>query len=400
MAYSGAEDIPTLINGVKHFGGEVMTDGNRAISGSGVPSAHTGLYSVQLAAGQKLKYQVVAGTDVLVGKPYRLSAWVHASDLPVGAGRLYASVNGNVVGENSIAALETKKAGAWYRLMLNVTIPAGSMGQTVEFGCRNASNSGNLAMVYVDDFRVCPLTATMNSQVYDSRTNRLTDALDNENLFTHYQYNPDGRLYRIYKESFDRPGNNAPAAKLVKEYAYNYARNASYTVSVTGTGAPAGSTVSPASPVSVLIGERADFTLTSSDCSYILEPAFLVDGVSRNGTCTLSDNTRVVVNGTQVSVQNVRGSHNIIFSYQRVVYPTAGTEASRVCEVDNATGCNTGRVLRYLADGCGGTVPDQNNPVAANSSDNCAPGPGCISLQTPAKTVIKKSLRNNSSRKN
>jgi hypothetical protein len=221
VAYSGAEDMPTLINGQKHFGSEVVTDGVPVAgsSSTGIPLAHTGTYSTKLNGGNKLKYRATAGAGVLAGKAYRLSAWIHASDLPTNAGRLYASVNGSVLKETSITATETKKAGVWYRLLLEVTIPAGTAGQAVEFGCRNSAGAG---AVYVDDFRVCPVAATMTSQVYNPRTNRLTHTLDNENLFTRYDYSNVGRLTKVFKERFDRPNTPAPNPVLVKEYEQNY----------------------------------------------------------------------------------------------------------------------------------------------------------------------------------
>lgn len=222
LAYSGAEDVPVDQNGLKHFGGEVVSTGTKADGLQATPVAHTGLYSIKLSAGQNMRYQAVVGSEVTADKPYRLNAWVNGGDLLTNAGRLYASVNGTMLGETSITAATARKAGNWYRLDLKVSVPAAYAGQVVEFGCRNSVLTPSAIQVYFDDFRVCPLSASMESKVYDPRTNQLTHSLDNENLFTRYEYNTAGRPTRIYKETFDRPNDTSPNPKLVKEYAYNY----------------------------------------------------------------------------------------------------------------------------------------------------------------------------------
>ena len=220
LAYFGAEDAPVSLNGINHYGGEIMAAGTQV---AGTPEPHTGKYSLRLDGNQTLRYFATAGTDLEVNKRYRLSAWLHGSDVP-GHGRLYAGINGTILREVSITAPTTKKAGAWHRLVLDISIPANMTGQPVEFGCRNSTHAGNsTTSVYFDDFRLCPQAASMTSTVYDAHTNLTTHVLDNENLYTRYDYNSAGRLLRVYKESFDRPGSNAPAARLIKEYDYNFA---------------------------------------------------------------------------------------------------------------------------------------------------------------------------------
>jgi len=212
-AYSGAED-PTTVAGTTHFGGEVIAAGGTAVA----TPTHTGFYSLQLAGGKKgFVYQAQAGRDMSVGKTYRVSAWANANAT---SGKLYASLNGTRLAETSLASATTRKAGAWYLLSLLVTIPATASGQTIEFGCANdGATAGNF-----DDFRVVPLTSTMTSRVYDPRSNRLLYSLDNDNLFTRYEYTSAGRLKRVYQETLDGTSATATAEHLVKEYEFNYAR--------------------------------------------------------------------------------------------------------------------------------------------------------------------------------
>ena len=213
VAYSGAEDQLTVA-GATHFGGEVVAAGGAAVSAP----THTGYYSLQLTSGQKgFVYRVQAGRDVTLGKTYRVSAWANANAT---SGKLYASLNGSRLAESSLTSATTKKAGAWYLLSLLITVPASANGQTIEFGC---ANDGTTAANF-DDFRVAPLTSTFTSRVYDPRSNRLLYSLDNDNLFTHYEYTPTGRLKRVYQETLDGTGSGSVAEKLVKEYDFNYAR--------------------------------------------------------------------------------------------------------------------------------------------------------------------------------
>ena len=215
LAYSGAEDaLP--VGGATHFGGEVVAgDGGKLDN----QLAHTGFYSYQAAPGQKgFVYRAQIGRDVDAGKTYRVNAWAHASALN---GKLYALLNGNRLAESSRASATTKKAGDWYLLSMLVTMPVGATGQTIEIGCVNDNAA---APANFDDFRLAPLVSSVTSNVYDPHSNRVLYNLDNDNLFTHYEYTPTGRLLRVYKETLDGTGSGTVAQKLVKEYDYNYAQ--------------------------------------------------------------------------------------------------------------------------------------------------------------------------------
>lgn len=220
-AFSGAEDGVADANGLKYFGGDVISNGSVAEGTQSTVKPHTGRYYFNLTnSTNKLYYRGIAGGEISTAKPYRLGAWVHGSDLISNAGRLYASVNGTMLAEASITTATTRKAGNWYRLTLDVTIPNSFSGQTVEFGCKNTAATP----VFFDDFRVSPATAAMNSKVYDPRTNRAIYTLDNENLFTRYDYNAIGQLLQVSKEGFDKRNDPASNVKLLKEYAYNFSQ--------------------------------------------------------------------------------------------------------------------------------------------------------------------------------
>ncbi|WP_135399364.1 hypothetical protein [Hymenobacter metallicola] len=218
MAYSGAEDEvrPDASQpNVVHFEGEVRAGGQRDTL------HHTGQYSSKLAAGEEgfLYHAPVGGAGVRTGRQYRLSAWVHRSDAGSKAARLFAKLNGTLVGETSISAPTTKKSGNWYLLNLYVTVPAGASG-TLSAGCRNTG----LGVVYVDDFRFHPLQGPLTAYAYDPHTGAVTYVLNNDNLYTRYFYDAAGKVTHVYKEVLDRPTDASPTPKLVQITSYNYAR--------------------------------------------------------------------------------------------------------------------------------------------------------------------------------
>jgi len=213
IAYSGAEDQLTVGSSVQ-FGGEVLAGGTLVPVTNG--PVHTGFYSLQLAAGQKgFLYRAQVGKDIDAAKTYRLNVWTNAN---ASDSKLYVSLNGSRIAASS--ATTAKKAGAWSLLSLLYTVPSSANGQTLEFGC---VNDGTVPTNF-DDFRLSPLLATITSRVYDPRTNQVLYSLDNDNLFTRYEYTPTGRLKRVYQEVLDGTSTSASAQKLVKEYEYNYAR--------------------------------------------------------------------------------------------------------------------------------------------------------------------------------
>jgi len=212
FAYSGAEEVTPW----GHFSGEVGDGGRRDAQ-----QHHTGYFSSKLLPGQTgFTYQATVGPDLQPGRAYLASVWLHSSDLAQAAGQLYATLNGTSV-DTRISASSTKKAADWYLLKLSVAIPATASGQKLVVGCRNANPVSGSA-VYFDDFRFQPLDAPMQSYVYDTQSWQPTYVLDSDNLFTRYEYDTKGKLYRVYKEVLDRPNKPILPEYLIKENTYNY----------------------------------------------------------------------------------------------------------------------------------------------------------------------------------
>lgn len=220
FTYSGAEDQfqpdPAVLTTL-HYGGEVRDGGQRDAT-----YHHAGYYSSKLLSGQTgFTYRASLGgtSGIRAGRQYRLSAWVYKSDVGINGAKLYAQVNGVSVGETSISASTTKKAGDWYLLNLYITVAAGSTGQLI-VGCRN----DGATPVNIDDFRFHPLQGPLSAYNYDPQTGMVTYVLNNDNLYTRYQYDAAGKVSQVYKETLDRPNDISPSEKLVLENSYNYAR--------------------------------------------------------------------------------------------------------------------------------------------------------------------------------
>jgi len=101
------------------------------------------------------------------------SAWLATS------GPFYAS--GNII-------------DGWQRIEGTFTIP----GSALYLLLRLQSNSGDALF---DDIRVFPYDASMKSYVYDPVTMRLTAELDERNYATQYEYDEEGKLIRVKKET-------------------------------------------------------------------------------------------------------------------------------------------------------------------------------------------------------
>lgn len=87
-----------------------------------------------------------------------------------------------------------QKAGDWYLVREKISITDPSKG--VEVICKNL---GGYELT-VDDLRFHPIDATMTSYVYNE-WGELTDILDANNLYTHYEYDAMGRLKLVERET-------------------------------------------------------------------------------------------------------------------------------------------------------------------------------------------------------
>jgi hypothetical protein len=207
IAYSGAED-QLLGNG--KFSCNISL-GNGIVDNL---TAHTGTKSLAInPGGQGFIYQVGRLKLEVEPKDYLVSVWVKPSGGNVSNARLYYQIDGGTPVLNN--PVFDKTAAGWY--LINMRVPAAaiaSSNSTLTIGCKNVGGKGSLNF---DDIRFQPLNSTATSYVYDNFSGELTYILDNNNIYTKYQYDAAGRLIKTYREVLGKE-----TIPLINETTYNY----------------------------------------------------------------------------------------------------------------------------------------------------------------------------------
>ncbi|MEP3388893.1 MAG: hypothetical protein ABJO02_11935, partial [Reichenbachiella sp.] len=197
LAYSGAEDA---LSG-SYFGGSVSKGDATHFTAPalGHASVHTGYSSLSASSGTKaFSFEATATAD----RKMKVSVWSNKND-----GLLKFKKNGGA--ETPFPNIVERRTGAngWYLLTATVAV---NDGDKLEAWCESGSDG-----TYFDDFRVHPIDAPMTAYVYNEY-DELAFVLDNNNLFTEYEYDDMGRLASTYRESFKY------GRKKVSSYSVHY----------------------------------------------------------------------------------------------------------------------------------------------------------------------------------
>jgi hypothetical protein len=219
MAYSGAE----------FYAGNTTEDGG-VLRGGGNPSKshiHTGEYSL-LVGSSKTGFEFnIDAAECDMNKKYRASVWVYAPGTTetqdeLNNIKLIYRINGKEIAKSS-PKVQKSKSKSWYLLNLDIN-PDGA--NTISVSVENQTNRD----VYFDDFRVHPLNSKMNSFVYDSFTGELTYIIDNNNIYTRFEYDAVGRLIRTSRESLNFDFGDGKESykddKKLSETIYNFGQHA------------------------------------------------------------------------------------------------------------------------------------------------------------------------------
>ncbi|MDB5258505.1 MAG: repeat-containing protein [Chitinophagaceae bacterium] len=132
------------------------------------------------------------------GSQYIFTAWVKEG---AGGSTTYEQVKVflDFIGEGTPLSDSIAPQGdiieGWQRMEKTVTIPPGT--EEIAIRIRNTSSSS----VFIDDVRMHPFNASMKSFVYDPNTFRLMAELDANNYATFYEYDEEGGLVRVKKET-------------------------------------------------------------------------------------------------------------------------------------------------------------------------------------------------------
>ena len=162
-------------------------------SGSSVIStdfAHTGKYSLRT---QNLKVYLDkerSNLNLQAGKKYLFSCWVRKIECPTSGnlGDDYLVSYGNM----APIFIKEPKVECWQRIEVEFTYNGSNTFELKPFSGRE---------FYVDDIRIIPADATCKTYVYSSQNYRLLAELDENHFATYYNYDEEGTLVQIKKET-------------------------------------------------------------------------------------------------------------------------------------------------------------------------------------------------------
>jgi hypothetical protein len=133
------------------------------------------------------------------GKKYIISLWVREGNAPV-TKTSYDKPQVELIftGSGTTTLGPFTASGqiidGWQRIEQEFTVPAGATAMEIKLLCDSAS-------CYFDDIRIQPFDGSMKTYVFDPVTLRLVAELDERNYATFYEYDEEGKLVRIKKET-------------------------------------------------------------------------------------------------------------------------------------------------------------------------------------------------------
>lgn len=210
QAFDGFEDYNANNYGTSghgHFNFQVESSGTAPTLSTS--QAHTGNVSMRIPAGTTIMHdEALSGTQYLkpqADQQYLLSFWVYHGDadaiaakVSYGSMGLLASLN---TGVNPGPVVE-----GWMKVEVPFTIDSSNPSYvaledlTIEIEHRALSTGTE---VFVDDIRCHPFKGGMNTYVYDPATLWLIAELDNWNFATYYDYDEEGQLTQVKKETLN-----------------------------------------------------------------------------------------------------------------------------------------------------------------------------------------------------
>ncbi|MCK8482233.1 hypothetical protein [Psychroserpens algicola] len=140
----------------------------------------------------------------LESKEYIVSAWVKedVSNVPTYSNNVYLQIeftdeNGTQTVSLDQFYVSGKIIDGWQRIIGKFSAPTSSQTQmNIELVNDNLSKDA-----YFDDVRIFPYNGTLKSFVYDETNQRLMAELDENNYATYYEYDLEGGLIRVKKET-------------------------------------------------------------------------------------------------------------------------------------------------------------------------------------------------------
>lgn len=137
------------------------------------------------------------GFEPQPGNKYIIDVWVkdgHPTDKNV-----YLQLNAG--GASTSPVTLTCKALVEDWKLLEGTLDLSGIAAGSSYTISITPGSGSSSQIYIDDIRIHPIAAQMKSYVYDDRNMRLMAELDENGFATFYEYDDEGLLIRVKKET-------------------------------------------------------------------------------------------------------------------------------------------------------------------------------------------------------
>jgi hypothetical protein len=148
------------------------------------------------AGGRASSNTVLPSFSPLAGKKMLVSAWVKERNVCTCKSYTRDHI---LVSFSNGSSMTLQPSGnmieGWQRVESVVIIPAGVTAMTLTLQASDSSTT------YFDDIRILPYNGEMKSYVYNPINLRLMAELDENNYATFYEYDDDGTLIRVKKET-------------------------------------------------------------------------------------------------------------------------------------------------------------------------------------------------------
>jgi hypothetical protein len=145
------------------------------------------------------KNTIVPGFAPLAGKKIIVGGWVKEDNSCLCKGYTRNHILVGFLAGGNVSTIELSPSGnlveGWQRYEAVIDIPANATQMTVTLMASDSADT------YFDDIRIHPYNAQMKSYVYNAVNLRMMAELDENNYATFYEYDDDGTLVRVKKET-------------------------------------------------------------------------------------------------------------------------------------------------------------------------------------------------------
>lgn len=168
---------------------------------------HTGKNSLYVVGNSNY---VLNSLSLKQSKSYTISLWVssgignsanYAFNTNLGVKLAYYDDADALISTSALIPPSGNVIEGWQRIEGNFTVPTGT--KTVKVNLRTSPTSGIAYIYYFDDIRVFPTLSNVSTSVYDAVNYRIAAVLDANNYATFYNYDEEGKLFMVKKETTD-----------------------------------------------------------------------------------------------------------------------------------------------------------------------------------------------------